>query len=418
MHTFERLESNVRSYCRSFPTVFTEAEGSLLRDEAGKEYIDFFAGAGALNYGHNPPALKDRLIEYISSGGITHSLDMATAAKRTFLETFERSILEPRNLNYKVMFPGPTGTNSVESALKLARLVTGRSNVIAFTNAFHGMTLGALAVTGNSGKREGAGVPLSNVSRIPFHGYMGGDLDTIDLLEQHLSNTSSGVDHPAALILETVQAEGGVNVASNPWMRRLQRVLKKHDILLIVDDIQVGCGRTGTFFSFEKADLQPDIICLSKSLSGYGIPFSVTLMRPELDIWEPGKHNGTFRGHNLAFVTATAAIDEFWQDAELTRTVDRKARLIRNTLDQLGEAYQAKVRGRGMIQGIEFQDKDLASAISQDVFARGIIVETAGPSDEVLKILPALTIDDSQLQYGLDVISECVADQVASGRSR
>ncbi|MCA9198711.1 MAG: aminotransferase class III-fold pyridoxal phosphate-dependent enzyme, partial [Planctomycetales bacterium] len=199
---------------------------------------------------------------------------------------------------------------------------------------------------------------------------------------------------------------------------RLQRVLKKHDILLIVDDIQVGCGRTGTFFSFEKADLQPDIICLSKSLSGYGIPFSVTLMRPELDIWEPGKHNGTFRGHNLAFVTATAAIDEFWQDAELTRAVDRKARLIRNALDQLGETYQAKVRGRGMIQGIEFQDKDLASAISRDAFERGIIVETAGPSDEVLKILPALTIDDSQLQFGLDVISECVADQVASGRSR
>jgi len=312
MEIFDRLESEVRSYCRSFPTVFTTAQGHLLRDEQGREFIDFFAGAGALNYGHNHPALKARLLDHIAGDRITHSLDMATEAKREFLETLHRVILAPRRLPHKVMFPGPTGTNAVEAALKIARLVTGRTNVIAFTNAYHGMTLGALAVTGNAGKREGAGVTLGNVARMPFHGYMGSDLDTIDLLEQYLADGSSGMDPPAALILETVQAEGGVNVASIPWLRRLGKLLDRHGILLIVDDIQVGCGRTGSFFSFEAAELEPDIICLSKSLSGYGLPFAITLLKPELDQWEPGKHNGTFRGHNLAFVTATAALETFW----------------------------------------------------------------------------------------------------------
>ena len=206
MKVFEQLESEVRSYCRAFPAVFSSARGHLLRDESGREYIDFFAGAGALNYGHNHPVLKRRIMEYLSDDGITHSLDMATEAKRSFLQALHSLVLAPRGLPHKVMFPGPTGTNAVEAALKIARTVTGRSNVIAFTNAFHGMTLGSLAVTGNAGKREGAGVALGNVARMPFHGYLGSELDTIDLLEQYLSDTSSGMDPPAALILETVQA--------------------------------------------------------------------------------------------------------------------------------------------------------------------------------------------------------------------
>lgn len=414
MEIFDRLESEVRSYCRSFPTVFTTAEGHLLRDEQGREYIDFFAGAGALNYGHNHPALKARLLEHIASDRITHSLDMATEAKREFLETLHRVVLAPRRLPHKVMFPGPTGTNAVEAALKIARLVTGRTNVIAFTNAYHGMTLGALAVTGNAGKREGAGVTLGNVARMPFHGYMGSDLDTIDLLEQYLNDGSSGMDPPAALILETVQAEGGVNVASMPWLRRLGKLLDRFGILLIVDDIQVGCGRTGSFFSFEAAGLEPDIICLSKSLSGYGLPFAITLLKPELDQWEPGKHNGTFRGHNLAFVTATAALETFWTDEQLSEDVKRRGRMIRDRLSQIAAASGASARGRGMIQGIEFTDIEVAREVSRVAFERGLVVETAGRQDEVLKILPPLTIPDDALEQGLDIVAECVEQCLAS----
>jgi diaminobutyrate-2-oxoglutarate transaminase len=305
----------------------------------------------------------------------------------------------------------------VEAALKIARTVTGRSNVIAFTNAFHGMTLGSLALTGNSGKRDGAGVELSGVSRMPFHGYMGSDLDTIDLLERHLEDTSSGMDLPAALILETVQAEGGVNVATNPWLRRLQKLLKRFEILLIIDDIQVGCGRTGPFFSFEPADLDPDIICLSKSLSGYGVPLAITLLREELDQWEPGKHNGTFRGHNLAFVTATSAIETYWQDDALSADVKRHGQYINQRLREVADGFGGVVRGRGMIQGLQFEDKDAASAISRAAFERGLIIETAGPQDEVLKVLPSLTITDDALEQGMDIIVACAADALETAAS-
>jgi len=420
MEIFEQLESEVRSYCRSFPTVFSRAQGHLLWDEDGREYIDFFAGAGALNYGHNHPDLKARLLDYIADDRITHSLDMATEAKREFLETFQRLILEPRNMSYKLMFPGPTGTNAVEAALKLARTVTGRTNVLAFTNAFHGMTLGSLAVTGNAGKREGAGVALGDVTRMPFHGYMGSDLDTIDLLEQHLADTSSGIDPPAALILETVQAEGGVNVASVPWLRRLGSLLARHDILLIVDDIQVGCGRTGSFFSFEAAGLEPDVICLSKSLSGYGLPFAATLLKPHLDQWEPGKHNGTFRGHNLAFVTAAATVETFWSDPQLSGDVRRRGQIVRERLSAIAEEHGGVVRGRGLIQGVEFPDTELARAVSREAFEAGVVVETAGRQDEVLKILPPLTIPDDALEQGLEVVADCVERALGScaGQSR
>jgi diaminobutyrate-2-oxoglutarate transaminase len=406
MQTFERLESEVRSYCRDFPTVFRRARGHLLWDESGREYIDFFAGAGALNYGHNNPRLKSELMDYLAEDGITHSLDMATTAKRRFLQAFDRLILAPRGMAYKAMFPGPTGTNSVEAALKIARTVTGRSNVIAFTNAFHGMTLGSLALTGNGGKREGAGVALTDVTRMPFHGYMGSDLDTIDLLEQHLEDTSSGVDLPAALILETVQAEGGVNVASNPWLRRLQALLKRFEILLIIDDVQVGCGRTGPFFSFEQAELDPDIICLSKSLSGYGLPFALTLLRPELDQWEPGKHNGTFRGQNLAFVTATAALETYWSSGQLSADVQRRGLMVCEHLQLLAQRFGGTVRGRGLIQGWECPEHDKAAAVSRAAFDRGLVIETAGRRDEVLKVLPPLTIPDAALERGLQILLE------------
>lgn len=407
--TIERLESEVRAYCRSFPTVFDRAEGSMLYDQSGRPYLDFFAGAGALNYGHNHPILRERLIDYVSRGGISHGLDMTTEAKCDFLEIFEKRVLARRNASYKVMFPGPTGTNAVEAALKLARKVTGRTGIIAFTNAFHGMTLGSLAATGNSSKRNGAGMDLHGVTHMPFDGYLGEGVDTIEYLARFLDDPSSGVDAPAAFLLETVQAEGGINVASAAWLRRLERLARKHRVLLIIDDIQVGCGRTGPFFSFEGFGVQPDLICLSKSLSGYGLPLSLALIRSDLDRFLPGEHNGTFRGNNLAFVTATAALETFWSDDTLATEIDRKAAFVAQQLDTLGARFGAERRGRGLIQGLRFEEPELAKLTVGEAFQRGLLIETSGPSDEVLKLLPPLTIKRDELERGLELIEESVA---------
>jgi len=417
MLTFERLESDVRSYCRGWPTVFETAQGATQTDRLGRQYIDFFAGAGALNYGHNPTQLMDALVAYIQSCGVTHSLDMSTTAKERFLETFDELILAPRGLDHKVMFPGPTGTNAVEAAIKLARKVTGRETVVSFTNAFHGMTLGSLALTGNATKRAGAGVPLTNAVKMPFENTYGEDLDTLELLESFLSDAGSGVDLPAAVILETVQAEGGVNVASAGWVRELGAICRRHGVLLIVDDIQVGCGRTGPFFSFDEMDLdhQPDIVCLSKSLSGAGLPFAVVLLDPRWDVFSPGEHNGTFRGNNHAFVTATAALEEWWSDDQLSRDVARRAAMVEATLDRLVDEHPAlfeERRGRGLIQGLRCVEAADAAKLCAAAFEERLMLETAGPDDGVVKLLPPLTIDDEMLCRGLDVLVRVVEEAV------
>ena len=409
---FDELESQVRSYCRNWPATFTTAAGSTLQAEDGRSYLDFFAGAGALNYGHNHPVLLEALIEYLRSGGIVHSLDMHTAPKREFLTTFRDRILAPRGLDHKVMFPGPTGTNTVESALKLARKVTGRQHILSFTNAFHGMTLGALSVTGNSMKRNGAGLPLTNSSKIPYDDYFSGATEDFLWLERVLSDSGSGVDKPAAIIVETVQGEGGLSAARPEWLRALADLCRAHEILLIVDDVQAGCGRTGDFFSFEEAGIVPDIICLSKSISGFGLPMALTLIRPELDQWEPGEHNGTFRGHNPAFVTATAALNQFWSDDTFAHSVKERGDELHDGLARIAGGYEgAVVKGRGFLTGIKFPDTSAASRIAAASYERGLLVETSGPEDEVLKTMPALTITADELRSGVDIIA-AAADEV------
>ncbi|WP_372656738.1 diaminobutyrate--2-oxoglutarate transaminase [Hydrogenophaga sp.] len=419
MNTFEQHESEVRGYCRNFPALFASAKGAWMTGHDGRRYLDFFAGAGVLNYGHNPDKLKSALLEYIERDGITHSLDMYSEAKQAFIDRFQSVILAPRQLSYKMQFPGPTGTNAVEAALKLARKVTGREQVVSFTNAFHGMTLGALAVTGNGFKRAGAGVSLQNTSSIPFCGFMGDGPDTLDFFEAMLNDNGSGMEMPAAVIVETVQAEGGVNVASVGWLQRLRKITEEHGIVLIVDDIQVGCGRTGKFFSFEEAGIVPDMVTLSKSLSGYGIPMALVLIKPELDQWAPGEHNGTFRGHNPGFVTATKALD-YWENDWLEKSVGHKSKIVRERLQQMVDRMDvaAEVRGRGLIYGIAFEDREIAPQVSQACFKEGMVVETAGIEDNVLKLLPSLTISDEDLVLGLDTIEKCLGNVLKQGQRK
>jgi diaminobutyrate-2-oxoglutarate transaminase len=409
---FNRAESEVRSYCRAFPAVFKRARGCCLYDESGREYLDFFAGAGTLNYGHNNPRIKQAVIDYLQADGVIHGLDMWTVAKREFLEAFEQLILRPRNLDYRLQFTGPTGANAIEASLKLARKVKGRGNIIAFTNAYHGLSAGALALTGNRHFRNEAFVNRLNATFVPFDGYFGPGVDTLAYLRRLLEDNSSGVDVPAAIILETIQAEGGINVASTEWLRGIEELCRRFDILLIVDDIQVGNGRTGTFFSFEEAGIRPDIVVLSKAIGGLGLPMSLVLIKPSVDQWKPAEHTGTFRGNNLAFVAATAAL-QYWKGDQFTKEIVRKGRVLANHLERLKSQYPEKVkgyRGRGLIWGLEMANPSVAKGVSRSAFAEQMIIELAGADDQVVKFLPPLVIDEVQLQKGMGVIERCVAN--------
>ncbi len=406
---FEERESQVRSYCRKYPVVFERAKNAEMFSVDGKRYIDFLAVAGSMNYGHNNPEIKKAVLDYLAEDRIINALDMYTSAKEEFLETLTSLILEPRKLDYKVMCCGPTGTNAVEAALKLARKNKGRANVIAFSGAFHGMTLGSLAMTTDKVSREGGSVPLGNVAFAPYDGTK--DVDSLSYLRWILEDDHSGIDKPAAIVLETVQAEGGINVAGIEWLRGVRKICDEHDILMIVDDIQVGNGRTGSFFSFERADIVPDMVVLSKSISGLGMPMALLLMKPELDIFRPAEHNGTFRGNQISFVGGTAAL-RYFVGHEMDKEVKRKGEIIRNHLEKeiMPMDDRLAVRGIGMLWGIDFAGIDPGMAIKavHAAFDRGLICEVAGRGDGVLKLMPPLTIEDGILSEGLNIIKDSV----------
>jgi diaminobutyrate-2-oxoglutarate transaminase len=410
---FETDESAVRSYSRAFPTVFTSAKGDLLIGQDGARYIDFLSGAGTLNYGHNPDAIKDELIDYLRADGLVHGLDLATSAKAGFLQALRTYILEPRGLDYKVQFTSPSGTNAVEAALKVARLATGRTNVIAFGGGFHGVSTGSLAATGSGYYREGLEATLPKVTHIPYPDSPLGEFDSLGLLRRLLDDPSSGVDKPAAVLLETVQGEGGVWVAPVPFLQELRELCDRHGILLIVDDIQAGCGRTGAFFSFERAGITPDLITLSKSIGGYGLPMAIVLIKPEYDIWRPGQHNGTFRGHQLAFVAAAAALRHYWSDDTFVRQIRTKAELVTDFLQRcVGQPYGARIRGIGLMQAVDLGSVPgiEATEVSRRCFDKGLIIETCGRRDEVLKVLPPLTVSQVNLSAGLQTLVDAVTE--------
>lgn len=402
-------ESAVRSYCRNFPAQFDTAQAAYISDVNGKRYIDFLAGCGALNYGHNNPHLRNALINYLDHGGIAMSMDLATQSKTSFLQAFETYILKPRKMNYRAQFTGPTGANAVEAAIKLARKVTGRNNVIGFTNAFHGCSLGALSLTANAHHRASSSALLNQVTRHPYDQYFGPSVDTAAQLQALLEDPSSGVDLPAAIILEVIQGEGGLNVATRKWLESIQQIAYDFDVLLIVDDIQAGCGRRGKFFSFEDHGISPDIVTLAKSLSGYGLPMSMVLIRPDLDQWTPGEHNGTFRGNNLAFVTATAALETYWSNDDLEREIGEKAAIMQARLQEIASRFGFRVKGCGLLQGLEVYDPELSQLIRSRCFKSGLIFEACGPRDTVLKMMPPLTIDQQVMLDGLDILSDSVA---------
>ena len=411
MEFFEKWESEVRGYSRAYPTVFQKASNARLEDEQGRSYIDFFAGAGVLNFGHNPESMKRALIEFIQADGVAHSLDMATTVKREFMQAFVDTIMTPRKMDHKLQFMGPTGTNAVEAALKLARRVTGRHNIVAFSHGFHGMTLGSLACTANSYFRNAAGVPLAHVDRMPFETSPGGGMEAIQAFRETLADPSSGQEPPAAFLIEIIQAEGGVNVASKEWLQALRQLAREQKALFIIDEIQVGCGRTGSYFSFDGMDLDPDIVCLAKGIGGFGTPLAMNLVKPEHDKhWSPGEHTGTFRGQGFSFVAGREALRYFEND-DLMKEVHAKGKVMEDRLRSIASGYGGQaldVRGRGMVQALDMGDGQVSKAIAAECFKQGLLIGPCGSGGRVLKLIPPLTIPEADLQEGLDILDAAV----------
>jgi diaminobutyrate-2-oxoglutarate transaminase len=402
LDAFEKLESRV---------------GSWIYDETGRSYLDFFSGAGSLNYGHNDPVQKQALLEYLASDRIVQSLDMFTAAKRDFLVTFDELVLRRRGLSYRMQFAGPGGATAVEAALKLVRKVTGRTGVVCFDRGFHGVTLGALSMTAHPFYRAAAGVPLDHSVQLPFntlHPDGSADLSAFDRL---LAGNGNRAELPAGVIVEAVQGEGGVRAASAKWLAALADRCRSCDIPLILDEVQMGCGRTGPFFAFEQSGIKPDIVCLAKSISGYGLPLSLTLIREDLDVWEPGEHNGTFRGVSASLVTGVAALRGYWADDSLERRTlalgDRIEAVLR-AIAASAPAGAIEPRGRGMARGLAFQSGELAGRVSSAAFERGVLVETSGLDDEVVKLMPALTVSEEDLDHGLALVADAVTAVVTT----
>ena len=407
---FESHESTIRGYCRNYPTVFASASNARQVDEDGKSYLDFFAGAGVLNFGHNNPRMKDAMIAFLQADGVAHSLDTYTTTKRDFIARFHEVVLEPRGMDHRMQFMGPTGSNAVEAAMKLARLATGRREIVAFSHGFHGMTLGSLAATANHAFRQWAGVPLENIHRLPFETAPGGATAVAEYAAA-LRDPSSGLQPPAAFLVEAIQAEGGVNVATQEWLHEVQDLAHEVGALFIIDDIQAGVGRTGGYFSFDGMGLDPDIITLAKGLGGFGTPIAMNLNKPAVDDhWSPGAHTGTFRGQGLSFVAGTVALDYFTDEAFLAEVL-AKGEKMRTALEAIAAAHpeqEWEVRGRGMMQALDTGDGGFAKQVQTECFERGLLIGPCGSGGRVIKLIPPLTISEADLAEGLDLLEQAI----------
>ncbi|AXX87397.1 4-aminobutyrate aminotransferase [Malaciobacter marinus] len=396
---FETYESEIRAYCRAVPTVFKSSSNATMIDEDDKEFIDFFGGAGVLNFGHNNPKMKEELIEFIQRDGVAHSLDMFTDVKRDFIKTFVDTVLKPRGWeDRKLQFTGPTGTNAVEAALKLARKITGRTEVVAFNRGFHGMTLAALACTANNAFRSSSGVPLNHVIRDTFN-----DMDALENLRQKMFDLASGMLPPAAFIVEPVQAEGGVRIATKEWLQGVQQLAKDTGALFILDSIQCGCGRCGSYFSFDDLDVDPDIIILAKGLGGFGTPIAMLVNKPEVDkAWSPGQHTGTFRGQGFSFVAGKIGL-EYFKNEQFNEETKRKGDIVRKVLDKLNSKYEkvVDVRQKGLMLAIEFDSAATVKEITAKTYENGLIIGACS-TGEIIKFIPPLTITDEELNKGLE----------------
>jgi diaminobutyrate-2-oxoglutarate transaminase len=403
------MESNVNAYGKPFGKQMVRARNEYYFTADGEAYFDLFSSAGVANFGHNNPTIKARLMDYLQQDGPVHSLDFFTSAKADFIRLFEATILPERYRGYyHYYFSPPAGTLAIEAAIKYARNATGRREMACFTNSFHGLSFNALSLTGNATKRKSAYTDLASVLRLPYEHYLGKDVDTIAVYEKLLNDESSGYGLPAAVIFETIQAEGGVQTCSAAWYERLLALCARKGILTIADEIQVGCGRAGGFFSFQAlSDHYPDIICLAKSLSGFGLPMSLVLVKKEHDTLKPGENSGTFRGNTLAVQSACFMLETFTSDV-FRQQLSGNEQILRSAMAEISD--RCPVLGRHMIHGIELENTGIAKRVLEQLRQERILVEQCGGQSNVIKIMPPLTSGTDNLQQALESVVRVVCD--------
>jgi diaminobutyrate-2-oxoglutarate transaminase len=415
-----RRESNARTYPRNIPVVISEAKGLRVRDVDGRVYMDCLAGAGTLALGHNHPVVVEGIQTVLREGWPLHTLDLPTPVKDRFVEELFASLPPEFAERAKVQFCGPAGADAVEAAVKLAKTVTGRSGVLSFRGGYHGMTQGALSLTGNLAPKEPLGDLMPGVQFLPYpydyrcpFGIGGEEGHRVGsrYIERLLDDPESGVRKPAAMILEAVQGEGGSIPAPDEWMREVRRITRKEGIPMILDEVQTGVGRTGRIYAFEHSGIAPDAVVLSKAIGG-SLPLAVVVYDESLDVWQPGAHAGTFRGNQLAMAAGAATI-RYVLENRLDQHADHMGQRLMHSLREVQEATNCigEVRGRGLMVGVEVVDTgaepdvlgsfpahpELAARVQSECLKRGLIIETGGRHGSVMRFLPPLIVTEEQL---------------------
>ena len=427
----EQNESNARSYPRRIPIAMKSARGSWVEDVEGNRYLDCLSGAGTIALGHNHPRIIETMKAVLESGLPLHTLDFATPVRDRFTEMIMERLPKKLQSRSRIQFCGPSGSDAVDAAIKLCKIATGRSTVISFHGAYHGMGHGPLSLTGNLNAKTPVGNLMPGVQFFPYpYSYrcpfgLGGEAGTraaSHYFERVLNDVESGIPKPAAVILEAVQGEGGVIPGPLEWLQTVRRVTAELDIPLIVDEIQAGIGRTGEFFAFEHAGIVPDVIVVSKAIGG-SLPLAVLLYDEKLDTWKPGAHAGTFRGNQIAMAAGITALEVISED----KLIDRAARIGKGISDRLKQLKSetniiGDVRGVGLMLGVEFIDPksppdhlgakkgsgEIAAAVQKGCLERGLIIESGGRRGAVLRFLPSMIISEDDVDLMLKVFRESV----------
>jgi diaminobutyrate-2-oxoglutarate transaminase len=412
-------ESNARNYAETFKMVISSGKNDIIVDSEGKEYIDFLTGAGTLPLGHNDVETNESLIQYIKTSGIQQGLDFSTPTKALFVKTLLDCLPDKMKGNYKVQFCGPTGSDAVDAAIKLFKINTKRSSIISFNGAYHGVGQGPLSLTGDLYARSGVSSLVPNVHffQFPYFSRFGGDFSEeqyvkflINQIENTLKDPNSGIEKPATVIIEAIQGEGGCIPAPVYFMKELRRITKELQIPLIIDEVQTGFGRTGKMFAFEHSGIIPDAIVVSKAVGG-GLPMACVIFNKKYDIWKKGAHAGSFRGNQLAMVSGIVAMKKI-KNVNFLIDINEKSDIIFRRLNKLKEQIPIikEIRGRGLMVGIELLDSDDVSEkvqfVKESLFEKGIIIESGGRNNSVLRLLPPLTVERKNIFKVLDILEK------------
>jgi diaminobutyrate-2-oxoglutarate transaminase len=419
-------ESSVRTYPRGLPIAIKRGMGSYVEDLDGNVFIDFLTGAGAMPLGHSHPELVEAIAHQLPL--LTHGLDFPTEIRDEFISTQLSMLPETMRSHMRIEFCGPSGADAVDAALKLCKTATGRSDIIAFQGAFHGSSHVAMTVSGLVKQKERVAGRVPGIHFFPYPYPLrcalgGGEASgkrCLEYLERSLRDPLGGIPRPAAVIVEMIQGEGGVISAPSDFVQGLRRVTRELEIPLIVDEVQTGGGRTGTWFAFEQHDIEPDVIVASKAIGGMGMPVAIVLHNARLDAFAPGAHTGTFRGNQLAFAAGVASARVMRRDGILDHVRDLGAYAM-EMLQGFVRDYEivGEARGSGLMLGIELvqpltgePNTQAAIAVQRRAIERGLIVELGGRGDGVVRLLPPLNVSRETLEQALEILDSALAEAV------